>query len=544
MEDDGDCIFDMWKQLHAKKIQDGLATTSRRERSDPVTVEWDPFGESVGSADDPKSNQPFVEYERNVEVRPTSSALDSSGEHSEDFCCASELMLCEAAYKSERDYIDRRKATVTDANGSQVFQPFTYAWKQKCSSHVGEGNETVDKSNEKSHKRGDAVENKKLVYRNACRPIPSLSMYSGSRSRPLGLVSREFKPPIRSLDEQQGIGNSKRNDCKKAALADFGSGTGDEHAMTKLATPESSSDSVVRSVDEELLGVIESEIVQPASCSWDDVAGLAEVKSTVKEIVIWPMLRPDIFKGLRAPSKGILFFGPPGTGKTLIGGCIASQCKATFFSISASSLTSKWVGEGEKLVRALFTVARLRLPSVIFIDEVDSLLTKRSESDHESTRRMKNEFFSQMEGVGVSKEERLLVVGATNRPWELDEAALRRFTRRLYVPLPNAEARADIIKRLLSAHKHSVSDTAVNSIAQQCEGYSGADMEELCREAALFPVRRIPEVESIDLEQVPPITEDDFENARCRIKSTVCLSSIAEYERWNLQYGFIRSVQP
>ena len=124
--------------------------------------------------------------------------------------------------------------------------------------------------------------------------------------------------------------------------------------------------------------------------------------------------------------SGLLLFGPPGTGKTLIGKCIASQSGSTFFSISASSLTSKWIGEGEKMVRALFAVARVHQPSVVFIDEIDSLLSQRSESEHEASRRIKTEFLVQLDGATTEGEERILVVGATNRPQELDEAARRR----------------------------------------------------------------------------------------------------------------------
>ena len=156
--------------------------------------------------------------------------------------------------------------------------------------------------------------------------------------------------------------------------------------------------------------------------AWDDIAGLEHAKQTIKEIVVWPMLRPyhfwlisrDIFTGLRGPPKGILLFGPPGTGKTLIGKCIASQSGATFFNISASSLTSKWVGEGEKMVRALFAVARCRSPSVIFVDEIDSLLTSRTEGEMEATRRLKTEFLVQLDGAG-GDDARLLLIGMSGR---------------------------------------------------------------------------------------------------------------------------------
>ncbi|KHJ82909.1 ATPase, AAA family [Oesophagostomum dentatum] len=209
-----------------------------------------------------------------------------------------------------------------------------------------------------------------------------------------------------------------------------------------------------------------------------------------------------MFKGIRAPPKGVLLFGPPGTGKTMIGRCVASQCKATFFNISASSLTSKWVGEGEKLVRALFSVARLKLPSVIFIDEVDSLLSSRSETEHESSRRIKTEFLVQLDGVATCSDERLLVLAATNRPQELDEAARRRFVKRLYIALPESEARLTIVKNLLADMKHNLESADFDEVAKLTEGYSGADMRQLFAEAAMGPIRDIDNCSSMDIETI------------------------------------------
>lgn len=162
------------------------------------------------------------------------------------------------------------------------------------------------------------------------------------------------------------------------------------------ATPEEPIDERLANIDPRLIEMIRNEIMHRVdNITWDSIAGLEHAKNSIKEIVVWPMLRPDIFKGLRGPPKGLLLFGPPGTGKTMIGKCIASQAKATFFSISASSLTSKWVGEGEKMVRALFAVARCSQPAVIFIDEIDSLLTQRTDGEIEASRRIKTEFLVQ-----------------------------------------------------------------------------------------------------------------------------------------------------
>lgn len=161
-------------------------------------------------------------------------------------------------------------------------------------------------------------------------------------------------------------------------------------------------------------------------------------------------------------------------GKTLIGKAIACQTNATFFSISASSLTSKWVGEGEGAVKALFALAAYRQPSVIFIDEVDSLLTQRTSEENEASRRLKTEFLIQLDGASTKQDVQVIVIGATNRPDELDEAARRRFVKRLYIPLPDAHGRKQLLLGLLSKCSHVLTDVDVAAIVQHTDGYSGS----------------------------------------------------------------------
>ncbi|XP_045684801.1 fidgetin-like protein 1 [Phyllostomus hastatus] len=306
------------------------------------------------------------------------------------------------------------------------------------------------------------------------------------------------------------------------------------------AGPAAPADERLKGLEPKMVELITSEIMDHGPpVHWEDVAGVEFAKATIKEIVVWPMMRPDIFTGLRGPPKGILLFGPPGTGKTLIGKCIASQSGATFFSISASSLTSKWVGEGEKMVRALFAVARCQQPAVIFIDEIDSLLSQRGDGEHESSRRMKTEFLVQLDGATTSPEDRILVVGATNRPQEIDEAARRRLVKRLYIPLPDAAARRQIVLSLMSREQCRLREEELALVVQRSEGFSGADVTQLCREASLGPIRslRAADIATITADQVPPIAYVDFENAFRTVRPSVSPKDLELYESWDRTFG-------
>ncbi|KAF9195873.1 hypothetical protein BGZ50_003134 [Haplosporangium sp. Z 11] len=348
--------------------------------------------------------------------------------------------------------------------------------------------------------------------------------FSGSnpKSKALGTKRAKFKSPI---NKSNSVENSE--DASKVTQSRSPNGTDEP-------------DERLRNIDPKMIEAIKNEIMESYPVvTWDDISGLEHAKKTIEETITWPMLRPDIFTGLRRPPKGLLLFGPPGTGKTMIGKCIASQSKATFFSISSSSLTSKWIGDGEKMVRALFAVARCHQPAVIFMDEIDSLLTQRSDGEVEASRRIKTEFLVQFDGVGVGGEEdQILIVGATNRPQEIDEAARRRFQKRLYVPLPEHQGRYGLMMKLLEKQSHGLTADQVQDICERTAGYSGSDMTGLCREAALGPVRAIRgNILEIGLDALRPISHKDFLEALSQVRASVSDKDLDLYRDWDAKYG-------
>ncbi|TKY55321.1 AAA domain-containing protein [Spatholobus suberectus] len=302
-----------------------------------------------------------------------------------------------------------------------------------------------------------------------------------------------------------------------------------------------------------------ADVIPPSDIdvTFDDIGALENVKDTLKELVMLPLQRPELFcKGqLTKPCKGILLFGPPGTGKTMLAKAIATEAGANFINISMSSITSKWFGEGEKYVKAVFSLASKISPSVIFVDEVDSMLGRRENpGEHEAMRKMKNEFMVNWDGLRTKDTERVLVLAATNRPFDLDEAVIRRMPRRLMVNLPDAPNRAKILKVLLAKEELSP-DVDLDAVASITDGYSGSDLKNLCVTAAHRPIKEILDKEKKEraaaLAEGQPapalcssgdirsLNMQDFKYAHQQVCASVSSESVnmTELLQWNELYG-------
>ncbi|XP_078269273.1 outer mitochondrial transmembrane helix translocase [Rhinoraja longicauda] len=264
---------------------------------------------------------------------------------------------------------------------------------------------------------------------------------------------------------------------------------------------------------------IAAHLVDPLNMqvTWDDVAGLDDVIAELKDTVILPIQKRHLFEGSRLlqPPKGVLLYGPPGCGKTLIAKATAKEAACRFINLQPSTLTDKWYGESQKLAAAVFSLAVKLQPAIIFIDEIDSFLRNRSSSDHEATAMMKAQFMSLWDGLDTDYNCQVIVMGATNRPQDLDSAILRRMPTRFHINQPNIKQRELILALILLNEKV---DNCVNLdvIAKETQGFSGSDLKELCRDAAMFCVRDYvngSEEEQRAKEMIRPIKQQDLQKA-------------------------------
>ena len=318
-----------------------------------------------------------------------------------------------------------------------------------------------------------------------------------------------------------------------------------ETAQTLMQMHEKSVvDTVLRDVVQRALGV-----------TFQDIAALDTAKRLLSEAVVLPLMVPEFFTGIREPWKGVLLFGPPGTGKTLLAKAVCGLNQSSFFNCPSSSLVSKYRGESEKIVRCLFEAARLLAPSVVFLDEVDALVGSRgSEGEHEASRRLKTEIFSQMDGIASTNSNTaseqaagvgVMVLATTNCPWDLDEAMRRRLEKRIFIPMPDFSARRALLIICLRGISMS-SDVDIDQLCALTEGYSGADIHVVCREAAMMPMRKLlQQVQPLEIQamraagqlQVANVVMQDFLHALENTMPSVNPDTIARYASWMATYG-------
>ncbi|XP_014669294.1 PREDICTED: ATPase family AAA domain-containing protein 1-like isoform X2 [Priapulus caudatus] len=246
---------------------------------------------------------------------------------------------------------------------------------------------------------------------------------------------------------------------------------------------------------------IASHLVDPLSIqiSWDDIGGLDDVVTELRDTVILPLKKRDMFaqSKLLQPPKGCLLHGPPGCGKTMIAKATAKEAGARFINLQLSSLTDKWYGESQKLAAAVFSLAVKLQPSIIFIDEMDSFLRSRDSHDHEATAMMKAQFMSLWDGLVTDQACYVIVMGATNRPQDVDRAILRRMPATFHVGLPSLKQRESILNIILR-EEYTAEDVSFHEVARLTEGFSGSDLKELCRTAAVLRVREYIEADEED----------------------------------------------
>lgn len=416
-------------------------------------------------------------------------------------------------------------------------------------------------------------------YRDALQRFTMGIKYEKNPQRKQLLVERVDGYMKRAEELKEHVNKEKKP--KEEKKNDDKDKNGDEEDGSKSDDPET----------KKLRGALAGAVVsEKPNVKWEDVAGLESAKESLKETIILPMMFPSLFVGERKPFKGILLFGPPGTGKSFLAKAVATEADSTFFSVSSADLISKWQGESEKLVRNLFEMAREESKgsrAIIFIDEVDSLCGTRQEGESDSARRVKTEFLVQMDGVGKA-EGSVLILGATNVPWDLDAAIRRRFEKRVYIPLPDPAARTYMVKMNVGDTPNNLQKEDYVQLGKITKGASGSDIEVMVKEALMEPLRRcqqakqflfendgkyvpceqypncslctpklssdppgkkytcqhcgalrmtlweIPHPEKLD---APPVTMRDFEKVMRHSHSTVSEAELSKFTEWTAMFG-------
>ncbi|CAH0474505.1 unnamed protein product [Peronospora belbahrii] len=393
--------------------------------------------------------------------------------------------------------------------------------------------------------------------KSAMRPATRSSL--GNDKKPCNGAKRSRVPSTSNTDlKHRKMGQGPRSSKRRESVQSTASSTNIESHHEMIAGKVKYSE-VARDngwVDQELIEAIERDIVDHGEkVTFENIAGLEHTKQLLQETAMLPQIAPHLFTdGLLKPCNGVLMFGPPGTGKTLLAKAVAHECRTTFFNVSASTLSSKYRGDSEKMVRILFDMARYYEPSIIFMDEIDAIASTRgAATEHEASRRVKTELLVQINGVssGEHTGSQVMLLAATNLPWELDEAMRRRLTKRVYIPLPETKARRAIFELNLGQIDLD-SDVDLDDLVQETEGYSGDDITNVCETAKRMPVKRVYTPELLlkmrremevgekfrELEtQRLVVTKADFAEALDNVSKSVGHDQLRRFEEWETEFG-------
>ena len=292
-------------------------------------------------------------------------------------------------------------------------------------------------------------------------------------------------------------------------------------------------------------------LIARADVTWDDIAGLEEVKRSLMEALFYSLAKPSLPVKIEPPRR-FLLYGPPGTGKTMLAMAASNMLKATFFNVSVDRVLSRYVGDSPRMISAIFRQAIKRAPSIIFFDEVEVLVARR-DSDRQAATGVVQTFLTELDGFKTKKLEKpVIVIAATNKPWMLDEAILSRFEKRIYIPLPDHEARKQMFKIHLEKKGFKIKDITYDELAELTEGYSGRDIRNICQTAIMLMLRRanpniieklmkITDLSQLEKEtyHVEPITREELVKAINMVKPATSPEDLKKYEEWTKQYAVL-----
>ncbi|KAM9321390.1 fidgetin-like protein 2 [Gastrophryne carolinensis] len=287
----------------------------------------------------------------------------------------------------------------------------------------------------------------------------------------------------------------------------------------------------LKNVDPIILDIVNNEIVDCGPpVQWTDIAGHVSVKAAIEEELVWPILRPGAYTGANRPPKSILLFGPSGSGKTLLSRCIATQLGSTFLKVSGTTLVSKWKNKSEKILQTVFFMASCHQPSVIFISEIDILLSAHISEENSHLTNLKSQLLSFLDNIATSSDDSIIFIGTSQRPDDIEEGAHHRFARRFYIAPPDNLARRQILHHSLAQQNYCLSEREMALLVQHTEGYSGNELIQLCQQAGANHLHGISG-------QLQPTSYKDFEGAFCKLQAGTSQKQLDLYVEWNKMYG-------